>query len=326
MGHRSQENIDDYCDSNSSMPIDSTTRIIQDGDVHGVSFPDANGSQGVFHLNSEDHRKKKRCRTAEPSILMESVPAERNASSIVIEKRKRILPVYLSDYVDSNYCNFIDDVANVNIVKNLRIDDCGRRRKLSNMYVCNVDKRDKGCVKKRQLSTAVELNCTSNDKGKQQVSFISICDTVPSKQLVEPRRKYGQHSKKNISIFSTFNHGNIPFESSTLIDVFPCTYCHAKQFPKEPPSFCCSNEEVSLVCSPISPILHELYFSIDDDAIEFRKFVRTYNNTFAFTSFGVKYDKDLCRRNKGIYTFKVLGQVHHFINQLIPNESVPSNL
>ncbi|KAJ7942976.1 hypothetical protein O6P43_032582 [Quillaja saponaria] len=149
MGRRSQENIHGYCNSSSSMLIDSTARVIEDGDVHGVSFPDADGSQGICHLYSEDHRKKKMGRTAEHSILMESVPAERNASSVVTEKCKRILLVYLSDYVDSNYCNFTNDVANVNIVKNLRIDDCVRRRILSNMYVCNVDNRDEGCVKKR---------------------------------------------------------------------------------------------------------------------------------------------------------------------------------
>ena len=62
------------------------------------------------------------------------------------------------------------------------------------------------------------------------------------------------------------------------------------------------------------------------NAVEFRKYVRTYNNTFAFTSFGVKYDKDLCKGDRGIYTFRVQGQVYHYINELIPLDGHPSYL
>ena len=47
---------------------------------------------------------------------------------------------------------------------------------------------------------------------------------------------------------------------------------------------------------------------------------------FAFTSFGVKYDKDLYRRNKGMHTFRVQGQVYHFINELLPFIDYPSYL
>lgn len=40
---------------------------------------------------------------------------------------------------------------------------------------------------------------------------------------------------------------------------------------------------------------------------------------FAFTSLGVNYDRILAKRNHGIYTFKVQGQMYHFINDLIPS-------
>ena len=53
--------------------------------------------------------------------------------------------------------------------------------------------------------------------------------------------------------------------------------------------------------------LYELFTLDTEEAKEFRKYVRTYNNTFAFTSFGVKYDKQLCMINKGIYTFCIQG-------------------
>ncbi|KAL7237372.1 hypothetical protein ACSBR2_003627 [Camellia fascicularis] len=69
-----------------------------------------------------------------------------------------------------------------------------------------------------------------------------------------------------------------------------------------------------------------LYTSNSEEAKEFRTYVRTYNNCFAFTSFGVKYDKELCRRNKGIYTFRIQGQVYHFINELTSSDENLSHL
>lgn len=39
---------------------------------------------------------------------------------------------------------------------------------------------------------------------------------------------------------------------------------------------------------------------------------------FAFTSLGVKYDKEPAKRNSGIYTFKVQGKMYHFIDDLVP--------
>ena len=54
--------------------------------------------------------------------------------------------------------------------------------------------------------------------------------------------------------------------------------------------------------------------------------MRTYNNKFAFTSFGVKFDTNLCRRNRVIYTFRVQGQIYHYINDLIPEDGYPSYL
>ncbi|KAK6791585.1 hypothetical protein RDI58_010666 [Solanum bulbocastanum] len=47
---------------------------------------------------------------------------------------------------------------------------------------------------------------------------------------------------------------------------------------------------------------------------------------FVFTSLGVTYDKDLAKRNNGIYTFRVQGQMYHFINDLIPTNQKGKNL
>ena len=59
----------------------------------------------------------------------------------------------------------------------------------------------------------------------------------------------------------------------------------------------------------------ELYTGHSAETLSFR----TYNKMFAFTSFGVHYDKSLCRRTNSIYTFKIQGQTYHSIKDLIPH-------
>nr|XP_027126011.1 uncharacterized protein LOC113742372 [Coffea arabica] len=106
----------------------------------------------------------------------------------------------------------------------------------------------------------------------------------------------------------------------TAADLLPrqrnCPHCSAKKFAHETANFCCSNGDVILASNSIPTVLKELLTSSSEEAQLFRTCIRTINNTFAFTSFGVKCDKNLAKRNKGIYTFKVQGQVYHFINDL----------
>nr|XP_027095001.1 uncharacterized protein LOC113715051 [Coffea arabica] len=98
-----------------------------------------------------------------------------------------------------------------------------------------------------------------------------------------------------------------------------CQFCGAKMMHSETPNFCCSDGQVVLHENNLPDILIELFTGHSDEALSFRTYVRTYNNMFAFTSFGVHYDKSLCRRTNGIYTFKVQGQTYHFIKDLIPH-------
>nr|XP_027127530.1 uncharacterized protein LOC113743677 [Coffea arabica] len=99
-----------------------------------------------------------------------------------------------------------------------------------------------------------------------------------------------------------------------------CSYCEAKKLYSETPNFCCSAGQIVLQENKLQDILIELYTGHSAEALSFRTYVRTYNNMFAFTSFGVHYDRSLCRRTNGIYTFKVQGQTYHFIKDLIPHE------
>jgi hypothetical protein len=105
-----------------------------------------------------------------------------------------------------------------------------------------------------------------------------------------------------------------------------CKYCQGKRFHHETKGFCCVDEQISLVSNDVSDELYKLFTSNSTESIDFLKYVRTFNNKFALTSFEIKYDKNLCIRNKGIHTFKVQGQVYHYINDLLPLDGHPSCL
>ncbi|KAG6645201.1 hypothetical protein CIPAW_08G106200 [Carya illinoinensis] len=76
-----------------------------------------------------------------------------------------------------------------------------------------------------------------------------------------------------------------------------CRHCKAKKFFHETNNFCCTDGSISLA-----------------------------TNAFAFTSFGVKFDRNLSQRNRGIYTFRVQGQIYHYLSDLLPSNGRPSNL
>ncbi|XP_027090301.1 uncharacterized protein [Coffea arabica] len=69
--------------------------------------------------------------------------------------------------------------------------------------------------------------------------------------------------------------------------------------------------EVSLVTAPMPYDLHRLF--IGDDV---RKNARTYNNNVSFTTFAAKYDPELTKNKHGVYTFRIQGQVYHFLDGL----------
>ena len=75
-------------------------------------------------------------------------------------------------------------------------------------------------------------------------------------------------------------------------------------------NFYCSNRVIVLASNQILAVLQEFLNSSLEKAQLFRTCIRTINNIFAFTFFGVKYDKNLAKRNKGIYTFIVQDQVY----------------
>ncbi|KAG7990742.1 hypothetical protein I3843_02G039400 [Carya illinoinensis] len=105
-----------------------------------------------------------------------------------------------------------------------------------------------------------------------------------------------------------------------------CQHCKAKRFFHETNNFCCADGSISLVTNDVPDQLYNLFVSNTAESTQFRTYVRTYNNKFAFTSFGVKFDRNLCRRNRGIYIFRAQGQIYHYLPDLIPSDGQPSNL
>lgn len=115
-------------------------------------------------------------------------------------------------------------------------------------------------------------------------------------------------------------------EPHVLLPPILCQYCGAKKFEHESEGFCCSAGKIVLKLHDVPADLYELYTSASLEAGEFRANIRIYNSSFAFTSLGVKYDKTLCAMSKGIYTFRVQGQMYHFINPIMPPENPPTYL
>lgn len=85
----------------------------------------------------------------------------------------------------------------------------------------------------------------------------------------------------------------------------PCyKYCPAKRLYRETNGFCCTDEIICLATNNIPDQLYDLFCSNIAETTKFLTYVRTHNNKFTFSSFRVKFDRDLCKRNRGIYTFR----------------------
>ncbi|GAA0167936.1 hypothetical protein LIER_22770 [Lithospermum erythrorhizon] len=106
-----------------------------------------------------------------------------------------------------------------------------------------------------------------------------------------------------------------------LPKVSPCKYCGAHKFYKETERFCCSGGELILSQAILPEYIVKLFTGTDQRSKEFCNMIRTYNNHFAYTFIGMHCDEQYQHRDHGIYTVKVQGQVHHFLGDLIPEDS-----
>nr|GMC62863.1 uncharacterized protein LOC109176597 [Ipomoea batatas] len=177
-------------------------------------------------------------------------------------------------------------------------------------------------VDKGQQCTNVEKRCCEN---MSKYECRNLRRRLAANALALEKGKKTSQAKSHFSApIISDDFENHPFKLFTVSD---CTFCGAKRFQYEPPGFCCRSGEIKLVSNAMPCVLKNLFTGCDEASKNFMNCVRTYNNTFAFTSLGIhNHDKDLCRRNKGIYTFRVQGQMYHLIDDLIPHGHSPRNL
>ncbi|XP_021725285.1 uncharacterized protein LOC110692557 [Chenopodium quinoa] len=135
--------------------------------------------------------------------------------------------------------------------------------------------------------------------------------------------KFSWHAWLNIRTSSSCIGLKFPSTPLRLKSPSICPHCYAKKFEHESLHFCYGNGSVKLATNEYPPELYRILTSDEEDASHFRQYIRLYNNLFAFSSLGGKYDGSI---HKGIYVFKLHGQIYHNLPDLIPDEQGPRYL
>lgn len=122
---------------------------------------------------------------------------------------------------------------------------------------------------------------------------------------------------------------NIDFDENLIIENYIgelniiCDFCKAKHFALELPSDkkftnCCHKGKVKLIDDIEYPEeIKKLATGNSTESIEFRKNIRSYNNSLAFASFGASSYKFL---GKGPPVIKICGQIYHNTYSLHPHD------
>ncbi|KAK8935753.1 hypothetical protein KSP39_PZI013236 [Platanthera zijinensis] len=97
-----------------------------------------------------------------------------------------------------------------------------------------------------------------------------------------------------------------------------CTSCNAKLFDGETPTMCCGNGRIQIPSIPAPPELYNLFISNSVESRHFRRYIRSYNHVFSFTSMGVTLDESLAADQHAVYTFRAHGSIYHRIGSLLP--------
>lgn len=96
-----------------------------------------------------------------------------------------------------------------------------------------------------------------------------------------------------------------------------CKYCGAFRFYRECAGFCCAEGQIRLIGTTVCPILWSLFTQdMTERGYEFRRRVRSYNSSLAFTSIGMNFEPNSWWAKDGIYALKVFGQVCHIFKSV----------
>ncbi len=87
-------------------------------------------------------------------------------------------------------------------------------------------------------------------------------------------------------------------------------------------SSCCNSGRAILpeLC-PIDPVICEFLTSNNFASNEFRTSIRMYNTLLAFTSMEAQVDKNLIQNNRGTFTYRINGAIHHKIGDVLPTDN-----
>lgn len=195
--------------------------------------------------------------------------------------------------------------------------------------------------KRKKLKTTCHTNVTINNRNGKLNNTVCTglyhinekitneSERLTKRKLINlgpPIDKSNNVDKKNSNRKGKILLQQIILSADVLPEVLCCSYCHAVKFYSETSNFCCQEGRIVLSSNELPYVMQNLLTSNSEEATLFRTYIRTYNNTFAFTSYGVRVDKNFTRQNMGIYTFRVQGQVYHFMTDLQPKEKEAKNL
>ncbi|KAH9622274.1 hypothetical protein KSS87_001374, partial [Heliosperma pusillum] len=165
--------------------------------------------------------------------------------------------------------------------------------------------------RKRKRRTRCEIQADADRNLAAQGSGVSV----------RPRTRYPLPHREALLAADTSRP--IPGEYLCLPPARHCPNCFAFRYAFESKHFCCGDGDIVLAHNDYPEELVRLYTSPDEDAVHFRKYARLYNNLFAFSSIGGDIN---AKTHKGIYVFRLHGQIYHHVPSLVPINGNPKYL
>ncbi|XP_060973322.1 uncharacterized protein LOC115695347 isoform X2 [Cannabis sativa] len=273
----------------------------------------------------EEIRRKQQERYAKQKVLKNYQIDTTNSSYL----NRNNLPPCTDDHAAStstqHSCYHADNINNVR--QDRHGDRVSKRQCNHHTNLSSTDKRSSyqvldssnGCSGKNSLYQ----NSSSKNNGRfDQIHSVELENSISHTIMSTTSRSQSQN---RVTRFRDLLQ-NVPSEAFSLPSVPICIHCKAERFIHETNGFCCADGKIYLATNEVPNELFALLTSTTSDSAHFRTYIRTYNNQFAFTSLGVKYDHNLCQRNNEIYTFRAQGQIYHNITDLLPSDGRPSNL
>ena len=170
----------------------------------------------------------------------------------------------------------------------------------------------------RHINRKKKVNVSDLPNVKVVLDKLSAEDIINFKKRLPPReydsRKFEKHNlgKQDVTsgFPSRFKLGSLDQE---------CSFCGSLSFKNEKKFSCCKDGKVSLnPLSPYPPELQSLLTEDTEDAKNFRKHIRKYNNLFAFASTRMRQSSDLRVNRFGSGVIRISGHVYHKTGQLYP--------